>query len=201
MARGALSCLSWPRMGLAARFAVACCALLAIAPASASAAAPVVGVPQHPTPGQCNNLFTGTFLDDRIVGSPFGDVVLAGRGDDRVVGLSGNDCLQGEGGDDILSGGPGADDLRGQPGDDTVTGGAGDDSLVSGPGDDVLSGGSGDDTLSGGDGYDSFNGGPGNDTINSRDTVGETVRCGNGRDTVTADRADRLFGCERVTRR
>ena len=44
-------------------------------------------------------------------------------------------------------------------------------------------------------------GGSGRDTITSRDGVRETVNCGSGRDSVLADRTDRLTGCERVRRR
>jgi hypothetical protein len=41
-----------------------------------------------------------------------------------------------------------------------------------------------------------------NDRINSRDKRRETVRCGKGkRHRVTADRKDKLRGCERVRRR
>jgi hypothetical protein len=43
--------------------------------------------------------------------------------------------------------------------------------------------------------------GPGDDAINSVDGVRETIDCGSGRDTVRADRRDRLRGCEKVKRR
>jgi hypothetical protein len=43
--------------------------------------------------------------------------------------------------------------------------------------------------------------GTGNDKVNSRDKRRETVRCGKGkRDRVTADRSDRLIGCDRRAR-
>ena len=71
-----------------------------------------------------------------------------------------------------------------------------------GSGNDSLSGAAGADRISGGGGTDSFSGGGGNDRITSRDSRRETVRCGAGRDIVTADRRDRVFSdCERVIRR
>lgn len=50
-------------------------------------------------------------------------------------------------------------------------------------------------------GDDCLDGGADNDTITSRDGLRETIRCGPGRDRITADRSDRLIGCERITRR
>ena len=68
-------------------------------------------------------------------------------------------------------------------------------------GDDCLAGDAGNDTLRGDAGVDRFAGGAGNDTINSRDQRRETVSCGPGRrDRVTADRVDRVVGCEIVRR-
>jgi hypothetical protein len=56
--------------------------------------------------------------------------------------------------------------------------------------------------VAGGKGKDRFDGGKGNDTITTRDRRRETVRRGKGtRDRVTADRIDRLIGCEKVRRR
>jgi hypothetical protein len=43
-------------------------------------------------------------------------------------------------------------------------------------------------------------GGSGNDTVVARDKAVDTIRCGAGRDTVTADRIDVLTGCEIVRR-
>ncbi|MCW2989473.1 MAG: Hemolysin-type calcium-binding region [Solirubrobacterales bacterium] len=86
-----------------------------------------------------------------------------------------------------LAGGPGADDLFGRGGDDILKGLGGDDRL---------DGGSGDDVLIGGAGKDVFSGGPGRDALYAADGVKETVDCGSGKDTVTADATDRLRGCE-----
>ena len=52
-----------------------------------------------------------------------------------------------------------------------------------------------------GDFDDFYFGGSGNDTINSRDGVAETVDCGAGKDTVKADKKDRLKHCEKILRR
>src|SRR3954447_21843585 len=50
--------------------------------------------------------------------------------------------------------------------------------------------------LTGGSGKDRIDGGPGADAIDVADGAAETVHCGRGRDRVTADKADRLIGCE-----
>jgi hypothetical protein len=55
--------------------------------------------------------------------------------------------------------------------------------------------------LEGGTEADLLDGGSGNDRIDAADRVREVVRCGPGRDAVRADLADRLVGCERVSRR
>ncbi|MDP9384063.1 MAG: hypothetical protein M3P50_02315, partial [Actinomycetota bacterium] len=80
-----------------------------------------------------------------------------------------------------LLGGDGADKLRSGPADDTLTGDAGDDSLAAA---------AGRDTLIGGLGIDVLDGGAGDDTLRSRDGLADTVRCGDGADTVDADTAD-----------
>ena len=52
---------------------------------------------------------TGTYGNDRIIGSAFGNVILGGYGADSIDGGSGNDVLAGEAGSDTLSGGLGDD--------------------------------------------------------------------------------------------
>ena len=108
---------------------------------------------------------------------------VASRGDDLIRSSGGQDCLSGGGGRDKLEGGTHRDALLGGPGDDRLVGGGGADRLV---------GNAGRDTLDGGTGADS---------IDAADGVPESVRCGRGRDRAVADRADRLLGCERVSRR
>jgi Ca2+-binding RTX toxin-like protein len=74
----------------------------------------------------------------------------------------------------------------------------GNDTVRGGPGSDLVDGGPGDDTLDPGPGADIVRGGPGNDTISVRDGYPDVVDCGDGYDTVTADRADALVNCESV---
>jgi hypothetical protein len=66
---------------------------------------------------------------------------------------------------------------------------------------DVLYGLGGDDVLFGGRGRDRLLGGPGNDVVHAADGARDTIGCGDGRDLVYADRADRVArDCERVRR-
>ena len=132
----------------------------------------------------CGNSFTGTPGPDLLGGTPnLGDTLRGLAGNDRLTGGAGDDCLFGGAGNDRLSGGPGGDRLNGDSGNDRLTGGTGNDKLNGGPGTNTLSGGAGNDNLL---------------AANGRT---ERVDCGSGRDTVRADRSDKLRGCERVTRR
>jgi hypothetical protein len=158
-------------------------------------------VPVPRPPGLCANVVRGTRDDNVLRGTIFGDRLVGDDGDDLLKGLAGADCLEGGTGNDVLDGGDGDDRLSGASGRDRLTGGNGADKLTGGRGNDRLNGGNGDDTLSPGAGHDAIAGGAGNDTINSVDGVRETVDCGKGRDTVRADRRDRLKGCEKVTRK
>ena len=73
--------------------------------------------------------------------------------------------------------------------------------IYAGSGNDTLIAGGGKDTLIGGSGTDSFQGGSGNNTIDSRNGKPETVACGGGTDTVTADPSDTVAAdCESVDR-
>ncbi len=124
----------------------------------------------------------GQFGDDTLKGGPGTDTANGGFGDDRLYGASGNDKVDGGGGDDRLDGGSGNDTLRG------------------GPGRDLLIGGNGNDLLSAGRGGGTVSAGKGNDRVNALNGQRDVIHCGAGRDTVTADRADRLDGCEVVRR-
>jgi hypothetical protein len=124
-------------------------------------------------PGPCERLRNGTAAADQLDGGPGGETLLGRAGADRLRGLDGDDCLVGGNGNDRLWGGKGNDRLKG---------GAGHDSLDGGPGTDIITGGAG------------------KDTIGALDGEQDTIACGNGRDTVRADRADRVSGCERVSR-
>ena len=76
---------------------------------------------------------------------------------------------------------------------------AGDDTFLGGPGADVADLGLGNDVVDPGPGSDFVLGGDGDDRITARDGFGDVVECGPGTDTVTADRADVLSGCENVS--
>lgn len=110
----------------------------------------------------------------------------------RIAGRSGPDRLRGMPGTDALYGGRGNDRLEALAGHDLLQGG---------PGRDLLLGGRGDDRLYGGPGWDRIVGGAGWDALYSRDGAVDVVRCGSGRDTVRADRRDRVArNCEHVER-
>jgi Ca2+-binding RTX toxin-like protein len=136
--------------------------------------------PNTPTPG-----------DDTLTGTAGNDLICGLAGDDVIRGLAGNDRLCGNAGNDRLYGNGGADRLRGNAGNDGLDGGAGNDALDGGTGNDVLQGGRGLDTLVGG---------AGRDRISVKDGKRDRVDCGPGRDTVTADRKDRLRRCEKTKR-
>jgi RTX calcium-binding nonapeptide repeat (4 copies) len=105
--------------------------------------------------------------------------------------------VSGRGGDDRLLTGDGPDRLDGGPGADYLDGGFGDDVLVGGPGRDTLNG----DTAGGDCGPLWCKLPYGNDTIDARDGEADSVICGAGTDTVTADAIDVVSpDCETVTR-
>lgn len=109
--------------------------------------------------------------------------------------------ITGTAGNDVLRGTKRADVICGRGGNDRLIGLGGNDTLDGGPGDDVLSGGAGKDRMIGGPGNDKMSGGPGNDTFLARDKkkFRDQVRCGPGRDNVTADRRDRVGAdCEKA---
>ena len=84
-------------------------------------------------------------------------------------------------------------------GTDALRAGAANDLLVGDQGNDTLDSGAGDDDLRGGEGADTVRAGDGNDKVSAADGVADTVDCGAGEDTVTADKADQLTGCEQVS--
>jgi Ca2+-binding RTX toxin-like protein len=137
------------------------------------------------TPGP--DILQGTEAEDRMHGFAGGDVLSGLQGDDCLFGGRGNDRVLGNVGDDVLVGGRGADVVRGSGGDDVIRGSRGPDALKGGDDRDLVVGGSGADVL---------DGGRGDDRLLARDGVRDIVRCGGGRDQVTADRRDKLVGCE-----
>jgi hypothetical protein len=149
----------------------------------------------------CANSSFGGRDDDVLLGSSFGDRLYGRQGRDLLRGRAGNDCLFGGEGADVLDGDGGDDTLSGGDGRDRLFGGAGRDRLLGGAKGDELHGDTGDDQLFPGTGRDRVWGGAGNDVISARDGSRDVIDCGAGLDRVTADRRDRLRGCERVTRR
>lgn len=151
---------------------------------------PIDGAPPAPAPAPSlpatpakRGAILGTAGADRLVGGKLPDRVLGGQGRDTIFGLQGRDTLLGGIGRDRLFGGAGADRLYGGKGDDLMYGGPGSDLLVGGPGRDALVSG------------------PGADTLDAVDGEEDSVRCGPGRDRVTADRIDRVdIQCESVVR-
>jgi hypothetical protein len=148
-----------------------------------------------------NDRLDGGIGNDELDGGPGADVLAGASGDDLLAGAAGADRLTGSTGDDGLSGGADRDDLRGGSGQDRLNGGPGNDALRGDAGRDRITGGAGNDRIVGGTGSDGIDGGSGNDVISSADKVRDAVNCGPGRDTVKADRRDRVAKtCERVRR-
>lgn len=117
----------------------------------------------------------GTSGPDKLVGTPFNDVITCGGG---------NDVVKGGGGNDVINCGAGKDRVDGGPGRDRVVGGAGNDKLSGGSGNDKLYGSAGKDTLRGGKGTDMLFGGGGNDRL-YRDGA-DLLRGGGGRNSVVS---------------
>ena len=162
--------------------------------------------------GPCGqrDVFLETFV--LIEGTEGPDNLTAAGEPSRVFGFGGDDSIFGAGVEDRADGGAGNDRLFGQG---LLLGGTGDDRLDAGArsgaparprldgqsGDDQVLGSASGDNLAGGSGVDSVSGRDGNDSIRTRDGVRDKVRCGNGRDSVSADRRDSVASdCERVSR-
>ena len=142
-----------------------------------------------------------------IRGTGAAETITAGASGNHVLGLAGNDTITGGPGRDCLEGGAGRDHLEGEAGRDVLVGGSGGDVLLGGPSDDKVVGGSGADHISEAPraysagalatGSNRISGGPGADVLDVANGRRDVVRCGRGRDRVSADRSDRLIGCER----
>jgi len=89
-------------------------------------------------------------------------------------------------------------ELIGGLGADVLSAGAANDLLSGDQGNDTLDSGAGNDDVRGGDGADTIRAGDGDDKVGAADGVADTVDCGPGNDSVTADRADQLTDCEQV---
>ncbi|TML08270.1 MAG: hypothetical protein E6G38_08015 [Actinobacteria bacterium] len=91
--------------------------------------------------------------------------------------------------------------FKGSSRPDHLSGTATGDVLYGYGGNDEIDGLAGDDLINGGAGADVLSGGAGNDRIAAADGTQDVMRCGPGRDIVTADMEDPLSGCEVVSRR
>ena len=98
----------------------------------------------------------GTFGEDDIVGTNYGDLIVSLFGDDTIDAGGGNDVVFAGFGDDTVFGGTGNDRLFGGFGNDILDGGTGNDRLYGGFGDDTLDGGAGRDWLWAGFGNDTL---------------------------------------------
>ena len=152
------------------------------------------------------NQIGGTERDELMRGTGGSDVILGRGGDDQLYGFFAPDLIQGGRGKDYVGGGRYGDFLYGNRGPDVITGDGGKDRIFGGVGNDDLYAGfrpgqtvppnspARSDFVSGEDG---------DDFIDSADAPGapDRVRCGDGRDTVIADREDRIGGSCEVVRR
>lgn len=151
--------------------------------------------------GRGNDRASGSAGNDRMRGGAGNDRLDAGRGNDRAFGDTGNDLIQGSFGNDVLHGVGGKDRVNGSRGRDRINGGADNDRIAGGSSPDRISGDRGSDRLNGNSGSDRVAGNSGNDRIGARDGKRDRINCGTGRDTVIADRVDRVArNCERVRR-
>jgi Ca2+-binding RTX toxin-like protein len=147
--------------------------------------------------GESGDARAGTGLADKLLGGPAGDIFLGDDGPDLLWG----DHRPGTAAPDQLYAGAGADTVYGGGGADLVDGGDGDDFLQGDAGDDQVRGGAGNDTIRPAAGADTVDAGAGDDRIDALVDGADVIDCGRGRDTVRADRRDRLRGCEVVRRR
>ncbi len=152
--------------------------------------------------GTGDDRMSGSSGRDRLRGNPGNDRLDGGRGNDSIFGDAGNDKLLGGFGNDRLHGVSGKDVISGSRGRDRINGGSANDRISGGSSGDRIAGDAGHDRINGNSGSDSISGNSGNDRIASRDGARDRVNCGLGRDSVVADRKDRVSrNCERVRRR
>jgi Ca2+-binding RTX toxin-like protein len=86
---------------------------------------------------------------ENVIAGGFNDVLTGDFADNRLVGLAGGDTLTGGRGADTLDGGEGIDSLGGGDGDDWLIGGGGADSMDAGAGLDVIELRAGDSPMDG----------------------------------------------------
>jgi Ca2+-binding RTX toxin-like protein len=199
----------WVSQGMRLLAATLFAALVAVLPASASAAtgyhsacgvelsSDVPSTPGGPTCGTDEGddvIFSGNpgpftlFGEnghDTVGGSAYADVVQGGPGNDEIYGERGNDYIDGGDDSDLILGGLGDDTVRERRFgvNEHLYGGPGNDIVAGGRGGDDLFGGTGNDVLIGGSGSDHLYGGPGDDTLYGGPNR-DSFDCGSGDDTV-----------------
>jgi hypothetical protein len=148
--------------------------------------------------GPLADVFNGGDGNDQIRGSGAGaDVVNGGAGTDTFLVAGGAWTVSL---DDVANDGiPGTNVSNVRPDVENITGGAFADELTGNAAANVLRGGGAGDKLDGKGGSDSIFGEGGDDTITARDGAADTIDCGDGNDTVTADPQDIVIACETVT--
>jgi len=119
--------------------------------------------------------------DNPCIGTNRSDTMRGTNARDNMSGRGGNDQMSGGGNSDTMRGGDGADVMRGESGRDRINGDSGNDTINGGPFGDRIVAGTGSDSVVGENGADH---------IDIRDGEQDSVRCGNGRDTVVVDPAD-----------
>ncbi|MGI8462597.1 MAG: S8 family serine peptidase [Solirubrobacterales bacterium] len=133
---------------------------------------------------RCSTLVAGTNQRDTLRGDARSELFEGGGGRDKIKAGGGDDCVHAGGG---------SDDVRGQGGKDRIGGDNGRDKLR---------GNGGDDRITGGDDRDKIKGGGGDDLIRAGgDKDRDRINCGKGKDTVIADKRDKLKNCEKVKER
>jgi hypothetical protein len=127
--------------------------------------------------GRCSG---GTDGADRIVGTVFGDVVIAGSGADEIKAGDGVNKIQAQWGDDVVRSGAGRDSVRAGDGDDVVRTGADRDFVLLGSGRDTVATGAG------------------NDVVVANDGERDVLDCGTGdRDRAIVDAFDSVRRCDK----
>lgn len=91
----------------------------------------------------------GTARGERLIGTPWFDIIRGFGGNDIIFGGAGNDRIEGDAGNDVVHGGPGNDVIFGGPGDDRLYGDAGNDLIIGGNGRDRIDCGPGHDIVEG----------------------------------------------------
>jgi len=136
------------------------------------------GASGGPLQGGC---FDGTDGPDRVVGTKYGDLIIAGSGDDTIRA------------------GDGQNRVESQWGNDDIRTGAGVDLIMAGAGNDAIRTGAKRDTIYTGPGRDQVFGGRGADVVFANDGDRDIVDCGLGDDRARVDRFDATRSCEHVT--